>query len=163
MASLYEIAGELRMALAAADQGDGELAPSLTESLDGLTLSLEAKVENVCKARQEYLANALAVKLEVDRLATLQRRLEAKADWLKGYLQRCLELAGADHIETALFRVRLQANSAPSVMVPDGEVPTGWGRLKTEWNKEAIVAAWRNKSPLPEGVSVVVKKHLRIT
>lgn len=157
--TLYEMSDELLEIL------DEEEVTEETESrLAALLPTMEAKVENICRLIRELDAQTAPRRAEAERLMALVRAGESRQRWLKDYLQRCLDHAGLKRFDTELFKVRIQANSQPTVIY-DGDVsdlPPGLRRVTIEADKRAALEVLKAGGELPEGFRVETGKHLRI-
>ncbi len=144
---------------------DGELSPEVLAQLDSLELSLQEKVDNICRLIRHLEGQVLVRETESERMMQAAARDERQIKSLKQYLQFQLELLERPNMKTELFSVRVQANSQPSVKF-DGEIddlPEHFKRTKVEANNAAVIKAWRDGQPLPDGFTVETGRHLRIS
>lgn len=144
MPALYEICSELAQVTA----GE-ELSPDLETQLDALSLAFPVKVDGCCRLIQEWRGEATRFAAEAARLAEISDGYARRADSLKEYVRRCLDVAGLRTLDTELFRLRVQ-NNPPSVDVV-GDPPPQFMRVKTvcEWDKKAAMAALKNGDSVP--------------
>lgn len=173
---LYEYADALLAVRAdLLDSEDGELTPDMERALDGAVADFGQKVEQVAFVIRELKAEAKAINDEAERIAQRARRRDKAAARLTAYLQGQLERADVPKVERPLVTVRLQRNSAPTVrhaftpeQVTDLYLDEGWRPFvrvipqTCQLDTQAVVAAWKQKQPIPEGVEVVVGHHVRI-
>ncbi len=154
MTTLYAIANEI-----ANITREEELPEDVEARLDDLALALPLKVDACCRLVREWESDADRFKAEAARLSKIAGSLASKATRLRDYVRECLEVAGIDRLDTELFKLRLQA-SPPSARC-EGDPHPAFQRVKVEWDRTAVIAAWREKLPLPEGVTIIVGRHLR--
>lgn len=154
MPALYELCKELTFLTA-----EEELSPEVEAQLDALALALPEKVDNICRLIQEWRGQAVRFKDEAERLADIADKHAKQAERLKKYVRDCLLSAGMRTLDTEFFRLRIQ-NNPPSADC-GGEPTEEFSRVKVEWDKKAIVEAWKAGKPMPEGVLVTTGCHLR--
>lgn len=128
---LYEIANEYRTALdSLVNEETGELDEQAIACLNGITTSLEEKGVAVASYIRNIEADRKALEDERKRLAARQEALEARIDWMKGYLQQNMEACGIKEISCPYFSVKLK-KCPPSVHLTDEEsVPDVYRKRK---------------------------------
>lgn len=159
---LYEIGHELQSLL---DSTEGELTPEVEAALATIEMAFEQKCEAVLKYRQALLGEVEAINLEVDRLTRRAGALATKAQWLRNYVLRTMQVIGVGKVSTPTFSASV-AKSPPSVLVePDAVLPPEYQRtsVKVETNKAAILADYKAGKPLPVGVAVFTGSYLKVT
>lgn len=154
MPSLYEIASQFAFLT-----GDGEIPIDVEAQIDALGMSMEAKVDAICRIIQERRAEAAKFKHEAERLSEIADRATVAADRLKRYVRDSMQMAGLKTLETELFRLRLQANPPSADCV--GDPPAEFSRVKVEWDKKAVIEAHKAGLPLPSGAAVTQGVSLR--
>lgn len=162
---LYELPARFHQLDVLLEIADGELNPELEQVLNSLECALEEKTDGICGLIQHLLGNVHAAKAEAKRLEALALIREKAATRLKLYLMENIKKMGRTSVETPLFRVRIQANSRPSISWP-GEIedlPVKYLRIKQELDGNAVYNAWRTGENLPEGFLVELGQHLRIS
>lgn len=87
MRHLYEITGELQAVLSCADEFDPE---DLSQQIEALELEMDDKLLNCWRAYRNYEAELVAYDSEIDRLKGAKKQIEARAEWLKGYVGACI-------------------------------------------------------------------------
>lgn len=146
---------------------DGELTDEHLAKLAELEGTLAEKVQSSLCVSRNFAARAAARKAEADRLSALAKSDAANEERLKKYVEGVLLALNVDKVETDLFKVRIQANP-PKVVIAEGfdlsTLPDEWLNppKPREANKKAILAASKD-APLPEGVSIVQEKSLRVS
>lgn len=161
---LYEIVGKLEEIEAALLDSGGEIDEATESALDTLEGALEDKVQRICLMRQNLSREADKFKAEIDRLAAREKTLRTSADSLKRYLHVQLDRSGRASMEAGTFRLRIQANTQPSVSVgmAAADLPPRFQRVTVEANRKALLEAWRSEEALPPAVEIMVGHHLRI-
>ena len=97
------------------DEETGEILNA--NGLDELEIAKEEKIENIGLWIKNLLAEAEAVKHEKDNMAIRQKRLEKKAESLKGYLTYAL-----DGEKFSTPRVAMSFRKSESVVIPDDAI-----------------------------------------
>lgn len=162
--ALYKLADEIQHALSVVDE-DGGIPADMEQRLDELQLAFDDKATSIVKFRQSLESTAMALETEIVRLSKWRDGIIRKAEWLKKYLQGCMEDAGIDRLETPIARLTL-CKSPPSVQLEPGAViPEEYARTKTtvELDKVKVLEAWKANEQLPQSITVATKRHLRIT
>lgn len=145
---------------------DGELPPEAMEKLAALEMELGQKLDACCRVMRRFEAQAAAYKNEADRFAKHATSATNNAARIKKYMEDNLKALGIDKIETELFRLRLQ-NNAPSCEIVAGfdlrTLPEEYQSIKIDANKRALLQAHKDGVLLPEGVSIVQTRTLRVS
>lgn len=89
MRLLYEINADLEALLSQVDEETGELLFSM-EDLESLQMEREAALEGIALSVKNKLAEAAAIKVEIDTLTERKAALEKKAARLKEFLAEAL-------------------------------------------------------------------------
>lgn len=125
---LYEITEQIRE-LFSTEEID-------VDRLNELEMAFADKIDSCCAILKEYEADAAGYKAEVDRLATLKRTADNRAEWLKDYIRTAMEGAGESKVKTARFNVSL---GKPSQTVSiTGAVPEQYQVVKVSEDKAAL-------------------------
>ena len=123
MVTMYALAAEYRSLLDAAD----ETPEALDVAVQQLTGELADKAEAVAKVIAMLEGEAKAFGDEAARLTGHAKSRERRAAWLRNYLKRCLEAAGARQIKGPLFTIAIQDNP-PRVEANELEVDASFKR-----------------------------------
>jgi len=175
-ATLHELAGLREVIDATVAENEGELTPELEAQLDAWDGSFADKVERCGLWAVEQLSYAVAIGAEEQRLAKKRRAHENRAEWMKRYLQSCMERAGKTKVNGVLCTVALQKNRAsvqPIVPLADEDLRTiatfapKYVRHEESWSldKEAILEdhkAGTLDADVAKRVQVVQTQSLRI-
>ena len=135
----------------------------LALELERLQLQFDEKAEGICQYRAELLAEAEGVKMEAQRLALMQKRLENKADRLKEYLASQLAILGIDKLKAGTFTLSLCKNSQPSVeLALNSAIPEVYKRVTVDLDKKQVAADYKDGVALPPSIIVKQGFHLRV-
>lgn len=160
---LYELPTEWAALEAEIEEAGGELSPELLERLDAFEADLSRKAEAVCRVILNHDAEAAALQEESRRFAERARVARNTADRLKEYLKRTMEAVGQTKLDAGLFKVAVQRNGQPSVIVDDPTtLPIEFQRLRIEPDRQALLDALKAGATLPAEVLVLHGTHLRI-
>lgn len=161
MESLYKIGDDFRKIMDMEVETE-EDCNALNELLGEVQGRFEEKAKRVALYRQEILVTANAISIEEDRLHNRRVALENKANALKDYLAREMELIGQNRIDTDLVTIMFQ-NNPPSVKVLDEKaIPSVyWTPQEPKLNKKAVLDAIKDGEQVP-GAEMVQGKSLRI-
>lgn len=143
----------------------GEVAPELEVAFSAVEDKLEVKAMAICSLHMEMKADAATAKAEADRLALRSQSRNNAADRLKQYLWDELTKMGMTKLKTELFSMGERRNSQASIKF-DGDVATLPGEFQRipppELDREKVLAAYKDLTPLPAAISVTTGKHFRI-
>lgn len=161
---LWEIADGIQALGERIAEAEGELTPELEAEWDRLEGSLESKVENTALYIRDIETDAEKAKAEEQRIRAIRTALENQASRMKDYLQFQLARAGRDKVETPKARVRIQANSRPSIRYTGdpADLPDAFKRVRVDVDGTAAYEAWKREEELPEGFVVETGSHLRV-
>lgn len=163
---LYELPEAMEELADRIADNEGELTPEMEAQLDALAAQWSSKMDGVCTLIRRWLTQSEALSLEIARLQKLVSVREHAAQRLKDYLKSQMERAGMAKSETDLFRVRVQANSAPSIRWNglSADIPEQFRRTTIELDSRAALEFWKsNGKILPPGFTVNQGTHLRIS
>ena len=151
--NLYEIDAEI---LGCVDIETGEIFD--VDKFEELSLTRDAKIENICLWIKNLKAQAEALKAEKDSFAQRQKAAETKMESLKRYIAGYLE---GTAFESA--KVKVSFRKSESVEIMEGAViPDEYLRFKEpEVNKAELKAALKSGVKI-EGVSIVENQNLQI-
>ena len=154
---LYEIKAEVEQALAnAIDPETGEISD--LEGLDSLYMDWDEKAAQVAAYIKGQLAEAEAIKSEIQKLQTRAKVLENQATRLKDYLAHNIEPGRKITRPYAVISWR----KSESVAVEDASaLPQDYQRVKIEADKAKIKAALKAGTELA-GAKLVQKQNLQI-
>ncbi len=117
MGTLFDLAAEYREAadtLAELDLPD-EVVRDTLESMSG---DLTAKATNIAAMCANWTALIAQIRDAEQRMAERRRKLEERADRVRGYLLNAMLYAGIERIDSPHFALAVKANP-PSVRVED--------------------------------------------
>ncbi|MDY0270184.1 siphovirus Gp157 family protein [Trichloromonas sp.] len=116
---LYRIADELCQVLNGPDEWDDDTLAKL----DGLTLQLSRKADDIAALITHFEQRAEQCDAEIKRLSDWKRSVEGRAAWLRNYLESALRAAGRDSLETSRFRLKIQKNPPAAVATDESATP----------------------------------------
>ena len=174
---LYEITTAMEAILEMVDAGEEGWEAALRD-LQG---AFADKAESIIKVLRMLAASAEAKAAESNRLLASSKSDTAAANRLKSYLRDNMEELHMEHLETTLFKLRLQ-NSPPRVFVADAkDVPMKYlrGSITLPWervhllgltkeageplvDRQAILENYRTTGQAPQGTEILQGKALYI-
>lgn len=162
---LYQIPEVYRELLdRAADPETGELDAALEMELEGLIEEFDRKVEWIALLCREAKAEAAAVKMEEDRLSTRRRVCENRETRLKKYIHDCMTRAGIQRVDGRAVKVKIQANSQPSIewTLDEALIPAAFQVVTVRPNLTLARDELKAGSVLPDGFKVTSGSHVRV-
>ena len=160
---LYEIDAALDALLSSVDEETGELLID-AEAIDALMLERETVLENMALEVKNLVAEGAAIRAEETALAERRKRLERKAEWLKGYLAESLN---GEKMETPRVSVGFRRSKAVELDESKfwfwcADHPEYARRKDPEPDKKAITDALKRGEEIPgaqlvERVSMTIK------
>ena len=151
--NLYEIDAEI---LGCVDVETGEIFD--IDKFEELSLTRDAKVENICLWIKNLKAQAEALKAEKDSFAQRQKAVETKMESLKRYISCYLE---GTAFESAKVKVSFRRSEAVEIM-EGAVIPDEYLRFKEpEVNKAGLKAALKSGVQIA-GVSIVENQNIQI-
>lgn len=159
---LFELAHQFREAAEKLD--DLELPDEvIADTLDGLSLDLQTKIENVLHVASEMAWAQTALN---ERMAALKKRavsFERREQWLRRYVMDALDLAGLNKLDCGTYAVSMRKNPK-SVQINNAlAIPEKYLRITTreEPDKKAILAALEAGEEVP-GVEITQSVRLEV-
>ena len=151
--NLYEIDAEI---LGCVDVETGEIFD--VDKFEELSLTRDAKIENICLWIKNLKAQAEALKAEKDSFAQRQKAAETKMESLKRYITGYLE---GTAFESAKVKVSFRKSEAVEIL-EGAVIPDEYLRFKEpEVNKAELKAALKSGVQVP-GVSIVENQNIQI-
>lgn len=151
--NLYEIDAEI---LGCVDVETGEIFD--VDKFEELSLTRDAKIENICLWIKNLKAQAEALKAEKESFAQRQKAAETKMESLKRYISAYLE---GTAFESAKVKVSFRKSEAVEIM-EGAVIPDEYLRFKEpEVNKTELKAALK-KGVHIAGVSIVENQNIQI-
>ena len=151
--NLYEIDAEI---LGCVDIETGEIFD--VDKFEELSLTRDAKIENICLWIKNLKAQAEALKAEKESFAQRQKAAETKMESLKRYISTYLE--GTAFEST---KVKVSFRKSESVEIMEGAlIPDEYLRFKEpEVNRTGLKAALKSGVQIA-GVSIVENQNIQI-
>ena len=151
--NLYEIDAEI---LGCVDVETGEIFD--VEKFEELSLTRDAKIENICLWIKNLKAQAEALKAEKESFAQRQKAAETKMESLKRYISTYLE---GTAFESAKVKVSFRKSEVVEIM-EGAVIPDEYLRFKEpEVNKAELKAALKSGVHI-QGVSIVENQNIQI-
>ena len=151
--NLYEIDAEI---LGCVYIETGEIFD--VDKFEELSLTRDAKIENICLWIKNLKAQAEALKAEKESFAQRQKAAETKMESLKRYISTYLE---GTAFESAKVKVSFRKSEAVEIM-EGAVIPDEYLRFKEpEVNKTELKAALKKGVQIP-GVSIVENQNIQI-
>ncbi len=116
--TLYELAGEYRQAAIAMSDMDMDEA-TIKDTLEGLSGALEVKATNVAYFVKNLEATAEQIKQAEKQMADRRKAIEARAERVREYLKRNMDVSGITEISCPHFKLKIAKN--PPAVVVDAE------------------------------------------
>jgi hypothetical protein len=163
---LYEIPDAIRAAIEGdVDPVTGEiLSEDMEAKLEALEEEFERKAEWIALLAREAKAEAEAVGLEERRLAARRKAAENREGRLKAYLLLCMENAHKDRVEGPRAKIRLQNNPPAIRWALDADaIPEEYRRVTVAPDLAKARDQYKDGQSLPEGFTVEIGKHVRIS
>ena len=163
---LYELISDFNEFMERVEEGDIP-EEAIADTLEAITMSLEAKVDNIACMMKNLDAEITAIEAEAKKLTERAKAKEKTYDRLKEYLADNLQRANLPKIET--IRSVVSFRKSDSVEVNE-ETFLGWAQIHRDDlltytapkpNKTAIKKALKDGAKIP-GAQIVVKQNLQI-
>jgi hypothetical protein len=173
-ATMYEIDENLNAILLLIERSeDGELPEDLGNYIEKLEMQRMDKVEAICKIIRDAKTRQIGLQAELDRLKKAVEVESNRQESLKEILRLSLlahgmtPIAGSAPYQTKLFKLRIQNNSKPEVVLPEGATPESMPayavRTVKEIDRTAIYEHYKATKELPNGVQLILGNHVRIS
>ena len=152
---LYEITGNMRELQAMVDSGEMTLE-MINDTMSGLEISFDLKVEACLRVRQELMGDAVKAQAEIDRLTTLKGSAQKEAEKLTEYVKSNMQLLKLGKVNAGLFKASLRTPSKKIGDVDESKIPSKFFTIVPEsrkLDKRALLSAAKNK-PI-DGVQLI--------
>lgn len=140
MRALYEIDFDIENCF------DPETGEIFEDRLEELQVEREKKLEGVALGYKNLMAEAEMIKAEIKSLTERQKRAEAKAEGLKGYLDRAL---GGAAFTTPKAQIKYRRSTALEIM-DESDIPDEYWKVKTEKSVDKL----KIKDAMKSGIEV---------
>lgn len=135
---------------------------ALAEYLDSLNMQFEDKVSNILRYRRTLELTSDAVSNEIDRLTSLKKYYERKAQNLKNYVSYAMTKAEKDNLELETAKLSFRKSETTEVddltLIPDEYILT---KVTKSPDKTALKNAVKGGKEIP-GVHIETHKNLII-
>lgn len=143
MAKLYEMTDEYNELLSWGDDPDID-ETAFNDTLEGLTGTIDDKIENIGKVISEYNAAIAGCDTEIKRLQARKKTLENKVTWSKDYIKTNMKKINRLNIVGKLFSFSVRATQEKTIIDDETQIPNEFLKIKTEPDKTAIKEAIKN-------------------
>jgi len=160
MRLLYEINADLEALLAQVDEDTGELLFSM-EDFEALQMEREAALEGIALSVKNKLAEAAAIKAEIDTLTERKTALEKKAARLREFLAEAL---AGEKLSTPRVAVSWRKSEAVEITDPNFifcHYPQYLRHKDPDFDKAKIKAAIK-AGELTHGAELVTRQNMSI-
>ena len=166
MASLYEIDYQIKSIIDGIfDSVDenGEVMDPDFEALEALSAERKTKMENIGLYIKNVEAEAVAIKAEEENLAKRRKRLENKAERLRGLLIRSMTENNETDFSTARIAAKIKTTETTEILDID-QIPEEYIKVKTEYSadKTAIKKAIKAGAEIA-GAAIKVNTKINIS
>lgn len=145
MATLYEIADNLRSLLDECDRGlspDGTIDQGLKVKLDESCKDLDQKLAGCLTVRTEAQSESDMLEREIERLQKRKKATDRKIEWLTEYMKSALQTVGETSMVVAgKWTLRIQKVASSVFIVDASKIPKEFEVTKTEISKSLIKQA----------------------
>lgn len=156
MAALYTLTDDYQTLLDALETVETEdEATAVWAQLDELEGTITDKAEIYAKIMKNKQAEAIACKVEIDRLTDMKRRAEAAVDHLKNRMLDCLQRTGTAAIQTGIGKWYTQKNPFSCEVIDETMIPKEFKIPQPDKiDKKAILAAFKDTGEVIPGTDV---------
>lgn len=158
MPALYEISRDYMQAMDVLTDPDNDIPmDAVADTLEGIEGQLQEKATNVAMVMRNLESAADAIKDAEQRMARRRKAIENRAQWLKNYIKRNMEVAGITRIESPWFVLSVQKNPAAVDIADEAMLPDTFKHEVTtvKVDKAAIKDALKAGQEVPGAVLVV--------
>lgn len=159
--NLYEIAGEIQTIQTAFENGEIP-EEAFADTLEGIQMAFDAKVENICKLRANLLADIAAYKAEIDRLKQRETIAKNEIARLQNYLLGALKATGKQKFKAGTFALSVAKSPAALKIYDESLIPKQYYVPQPDKiDSAAIKDAIKSGQKVP-GAELVQGEHLNI-
>jgi hypothetical protein len=163
MTALFQLVAEYRSVAERLSDMDLD-AQTCADTLEAMSGDLEVKAQNVAYMIMNLEATASAIKAHEEAQTARRKAIEARADSLRAYLQRCMEACGIEKIDGPGVHIGFRKSSAVVINEP-GLIPALFVRTPPAPppapDKVAIGAAIKAGQEVP-GAHIEHRRNLTI-
>jgi hypothetical protein len=161
--TLYDLSADYLSVLDLLEQTDDDPA-LLEQALDAIAGKITQKADNIVALTRQLEGMAELRAAEAKRMKALADADAKRADRLRDYLLRHLVAIGAEHVETARFRIAVRQNPAAVQVVDADAIPADFIRTvtTTSVDKRAILAALKDTGEVVPGIEIVRGTRLEV-
>jgi hypothetical protein len=161
--TLYQIASEHRAMVEALMDATSD-PQTIADTIEAESYPLEIKAQNVAFAIRNLEAAAASIKEAEAQMAARRKAIENRAQHVKDYLLRCMDIANVPKIECPHFALSVRANPPSVEIFDEKQVPFDYMReipARLEVDKTLIKQAIKDGFDVP-GAKLTTGKRLEI-
>lgn len=157
--NLYELTDSYLKVLELIENGE----EGLEDTLESINDTIELKADGYARIIRNLEANAVALKVEIDRLTNRRRSIENSIDRLKENLKDAMIATGKEKIKTDLFNVTVANNPVAVNVIDEKLIPEEYFKVEIirKLDKLSLRDAIKNGEEI-QGAELTQGKGLRI-
>ena len=157
--NLYELTDSYLKVLELIENGE----EGLEDTLESINDTIELKADGYARIIRNLEANAVALKVEIDRLTNRRRSIENSIDRLKENLKDAMIATGKEKIKTDLFNVTVANNPVAVNVIDENMIPEEYFNIEVirKLDKISLRDAIKNGEEI-QGAELTQGKGLRI-
>lgn len=128
---LYKLANEYKQFLDLAEAGELD-AQTIKDTMEALNDEFQVKATNCMRVIRQLEADSAGLKLEIDRMKSLQEKADKSAESLKEYIKECMASAGHDKLDLGVFKLTLKAATKAVEITDTALIPDDYWRVVPE-------------------------------
>lgn len=161
--TLYEMTDEFvqlcELLQTAEDDAEAE---GIMEAMDALTTDISGKAEAYARVKQNYEAEAKALKAEAQRLDKLAKAKDSAAQRVKAHLLDCMMRLGIKTLPTSIGKWSVQKNPASCKVLDEAAVPAQYHIPQPDFiDRMAILRHYKDTGELLPGVEITQSDGIR--
>ena len=157
--NLYELTDSYLKVLELIENGE----EGLEDTLESINDTIELKADGYARIIRNLEANAVALKVEIDRLTNRRRSIENSIDRLKENLKNAMIATGKEKIKTDLFNVTVANNPVAVNVIDEKLIPEEYFKVEIirKLDKLSLRDAIKSGEEI-QGAELMQGKGLRI-
>lgn len=161
MSHLYEITGQILELKTMFEEGEID-EQTLNDTMESLNADIQAKAKGYCEVITDWLSDAAAAKVEIDRLTEFKKSLENNAKKLKDNLLTAMMAQDKQKISAGTFTVSIAKNPASVNVIAEELIPKEYFKIPDPvLSKKDLLEALKSGLAVP-GAEIKQGESLRI-
>lgn len=159
---LYEIDNNLRAVWDRIAEQEGELTEQDISELESLEIAKDEKIKGYGVIIREIMSDITKVSQEIERLETLKKRLQTKANWLTSNLSRFMHDNQMKEYKSLEVNITFRASKQLQIF-DEGKLAKKWFRTEKviKVDKQAI-KDFINAGGKVKGCEIIEKQNIQI-